>query len=153
MCGRRRRGRRTPEPRGAGDRAVAGRLVARVCGGGLRHGSPDAAGLGASNAFGLAGLYNQARRNGPLPRLSSEQGATVAEWVARGPDFARDGVVRWRCVDLQQRIKQEFAVELHERTIGKLLRKLSFRRLSVRPQHPQSEPEERVVFKAGLPIS
>jgi len=42
---------------------------------------------------------------------------------------------------------------LHERTIGKLLRKLSFRRLSVRPQHPQSEPEEQVVFKAGLPIS
>ena len=105
------------------------------------------------NAFGLAGLYNQARRNGPPPRLSSEQGATVAEWVAQGPDFARDGVVRWRCVDLQQRIKQEFAVELHERTIGKLLRKLSFRRLSVRPQHPQSEPEEQVVFKAGLPIS
>src|SRR3954469_13866218 len=32
----------------AGDRAVAGRLVARVCGGGLRHGSPDAAGLGTS---------------------------------------------------------------------------------------------------------
>jgi transposase len=77
----------------------------------------------------------------------------VAEWVAQGPDFARDGVVRWRCVDLQQRIKQEFAVELHERTIGKLLRKLAFRRLSVRPQHPQSEPEEQVVFKAGLPIS
>jgi transposase len=105
------------------------------------------------NAFGLAGLYNQARRNGPPPRLSSEQGATVAKWVAQGPDFARDGVVRWRCVDLRQRIKQEFAVELHERTIGKLLRKLSFRRLSVRPQHPQSEPEEQVVFKAGLPIS
>ena len=77
----------------------------------------------------------------------------MAEWVAQGPDFARDGVVRWRCVDLQQRIKREFAVELHERTIGKLLRKLSFRRLSVRPQHPRSKPEEQVVFKAGLPIS
>jgi hypothetical protein len=42
---------------------------------------------------------------------------------------------------------------LHERTVGKLLRKLSFRRLSVRPQHPQTKPEEQAVFRAALPIS
>jgi transposase len=98
-------------------------------------------------------LYNQARRNGPLPRLSGEQQAEVAEWVEQGADLARDGVVRWRCVDLQQRIQREFAVELHERTVGKLLHKLSFRRLSVRPQHPQSQPEEQAIFKVGLLIS
>ena len=62
----------------------------------------------------------------------------------------RDGVIRWRCVDLQRRIAEEFAVQLHERTVGKLLRKLSFRRLSVRPQHPQSKPEEQAVFSAAL---
>ena len=101
------------------------------------------------NGFGLAGLSNQARRNGPLPRLSSEQQAKVAEWVEQGADLARDGVVRWRCVDLQQRIKRE----LHERTVGKLLRKLSLRRLSVRPQHPQSQPEEQAIFQVGLLIS
>jgi hypothetical protein len=56
-------------------------------------------------------------------------------------------------VDLQQRIAREFAVQLHERTVGKLLRKLSFRRLSVRPQHPQSEPEAQALFRAGLLIS
>ena len=38
-------------------------------------------------------------------------------------------------------LAQEFAVELHERTVGKLLRKLSFRGLSVRPQHPQGKAE------------
>jgi len=48
---------------------------------------------------------------------------------------------------------REFAVQLHERTVGKLLRKLSFRRLSVRPQHPQTKPEEQAVFRAALPIS
>lgn len=104
------------------------------------------------NASGLDGLYNQARRSGPLPKLSDEQQAKVAEWVEQGPDLERDGVVRWRCVDLQKRIREAFAVELHERTVGKLLRKLSFRRLSVRPQHPQSKPEEQVVFKVGLLI-
>ena len=73
--------------------------------------------------------------------------------MEQGPDLERDGVVRWRCVDLQRRIMQSFGVSLHERTVGKLLRKLSFRRLSVRPQHPQSVSEEQAVFRAALPIS
>jgi transposase len=105
------------------------------------------------NESGLEGLADRPRRNGPQPRLSAEQQAQVAEWVEQGPDLERDGVVRWRCVDLQRRILKEFAVSLHERTVGKLLRKLSFRRLSVRPQHPQTKPEEQVVFRAALPIS
>jgi transposase len=105
------------------------------------------------NASGLDGLYNQPRRNGPPPRLSEEQQAEIAKWVEEGADLERDGVVRWRCVDLKRRIKEKFAVELHERTVGKLLRKLSFRRISVRPQHPQSEPEEQAVFKMALLIS
>src|SRR5689334_6690969 len=80
------------------------------------------------NESGLEGLTDRPRRNGPRPRLSAEQQAQVTEWVEQGPDLERDGVVRWRCVDLQQRILKEFAVSLHERTVGKLLRKLSFRR-------------------------
>jgi len=105
------------------------------------------------NESGLEGLADRPRRNGPQPRLSAEQQAQVAEWIEQGPDLERDGVVRWRCVDLQRRILKEFAVSLHERTVGKLLRKLSFRRLSVRPQHPQTKPEEQAVFRAALPIS
>ena len=101
------------------------------------------------NDSGLEGLFARPRRNGPRPRLSDEQQAKLAEWIEQGPDLERDGVIRWRCVDLQQRIMQEFAVPLHERTVGKLLRKLSFRRLSVRPQHPQSKPAEQVVFRAA----
>jgi transposase len=105
------------------------------------------------NASGLDGLFDRPRRNGPLPRLSDEQKAELAAWVDQGPDLEQDGVARWRCVDLQQKIEQRFAIRLHERTVGKLLRKLSFRRLSVRPQHPQSKPEEQVVFRAALLIS
>ena len=105
------------------------------------------------NASGLNGLYNRPRRNGPLPQLSEEQQAQIAKWVEEGPDLERDGVVRWRCTDLQTRIREEFAIELHERTVGELLRKLSFRRICVRPQHPQSKPEAQAVFKVGLLIS
>jgi len=99
------------------------------------------------NADGLAGLANQLRQNGPRPRLSPEQEVVVAGWVEQGPDLARDGVVRWRCVDLQDRIEREWGISLHECTIGKLLRKLAFRRLSVRPQHPKSDPEAQAVFR------
>ncbi len=100
-------------------------------------------------ADGLAALADLSRQNGPKPRLSSEQEAVVAGWVEQGPDLARDGVVRWRCVGLQERIKREWGINLHERTVGKLLRKLAFRRLSVRPQHPRSDPEVQPVFRAG----
>jgi len=105
------------------------------------------------NAGGLAGLADLPRRNGPRPRLLPEQEATVAEWAEQGPDLGRDGVVRWRCRDLQGRIAREFGVGLHERTVGKLLAKLAFRRLSVRPQHPRSDPEAQAVFRRGSPVS
>ena len=100
------------------------------------------------NASGLDGLLDQPRRDGPLPRLSAEQQAEVEAWGDEGADLKRDGVVRWRRVDLQHRIEQSFGVSLHERTVGKLLHKLSFRRLSVRPQHPKSDPEAQASFQA-----
>ena len=105
------------------------------------------------NAGGLAGLADLPRRNGPRPRLSPEQEATMAEWAEQGPDLGRDGVVRWRCRDLQGRIAREFGVDLHERTVGKLLAKLGFQRLSVRPQHPRSDPEAQAVFRRRSPVS
>ena len=102
------------------------------------------------NAEGLAGLVNR-RAPGPAPRLSAEQEAAVDRWVEQGPELERDGVVRWRCRDLQERIGREFGVGLHERTVGKLLAKLRFRRLSVRPHHPQSDPAAQAAFKGASP--
>jgi hypothetical protein len=41
------------------------------------------------NELGLAGLFDRPRRNGPPPRLSAEQQATLAAWVEQGPAFVR----------------------------------------------------------------
>ena len=103
------------------------------------------------NAEGIAGLSNRPAP-GAEPRLSADQEAEVAEWMESGPDLERDGVVRWRCRDLQERIEREFQVSFHERTIGKLLARLGFRRLSVRPRHPESDVAEQQAFKGALPI-
>jgi transposase len=102
------------------------------------------------NAGGLAGLANR-RSPGPAPRLSAEQEAAVERWVERGPEPERDGVVRWRCRDLRERMEREFGVRFHERTVGKLLAKLRCRRLSVRPQHPESDPAAQAAFKGASP--
>ena len=102
------------------------------------------------NAEGLAGLVNRTVPQRPR-RLVPEQLAELAAWVEAGPDPARDGVVRWRRRDLQSRIEAAFGVTLHERSVGKQLAALGFRRLSVRPQHPKSDPQAQVAFKKTSP--
>lgn len=102
------------------------------------------------NAEGLEGLSNR-RSPGPPPRLSPAQKAELARIVREGPDLAVDGVVRWRRVDLQRRIEARFGVTMHERTVGKQLAALGFRRLSVRPQHPKSDPDAQETFKKTSP--
>ena len=100
------------------------------------------------NAEGLAGLHDRPR-SGRKPRLTPEQIGELDKVVEQGPDPGTDGVVRWRRVDLQAVIVQRFGVQLHERSVGKLLRRLGFARLSVRPQHPSSDPEAQEAFKKG----
>ena len=102
------------------------------------------------NAEGLAGLVNRTVPHRPR-RLAPEQLVELAAWVETGPDPARDGVVRWRRKDLQRRIEASFGVVLHERSVGKQLAALGFRRLSVRPQHPKSDPQAQAAFKKTSP--
>ena len=85
------------------------------------------------NAEGLAGLTNH--RGAPRPRrLDPGQVSEFMAWLEAGPDPAVDGVVRWRRQDLQRRLAARLGVELHERTVGKYLAALGYRRLSVRPR-------------------
>ncbi|MGH6840385.1 MAG: helix-turn-helix domain-containing protein, partial [Methylocella sp.] len=76
-------------------------------------------------ADGLAGLVDRPRP-GRRPRLAEAQLREVAKWLEDGPDRKTDGVVRWRCAGLRDRIAAKFPVHLHERSVGKLLKKLNF---------------------------
>jgi transposase len=80
---------------------------------------------------------------GPKPRRSSEQMAEVARIVEAGPEREKDGVVRWRRVDLKRVIAETFGVDFHERYVGTLLKKLGFSPVSARPRHPARD--ERIV--------
>ena len=79
------------------------------------------------NALGPDGLLDDWTA-GPKPRLSSEPMAEVAGIVEAGPDREKDGVVRWRRVDLKRVIAERFGVDFHERYVGALLKKLGFPR-------------------------
>src|SRR3954464_7493094 len=102
------------------------------------------------NAEGLAGLRDRPR-SGRKPRLTPGQEAELAAAVEQGPDPDRDGVVRWRRIDLKALIETRFAVRLHERTVGKVLRRLGFTRLSVRPTHPKADEAAQEALKKASP--
>ena len=102
------------------------------------------------NAEGLAGLTDRPHTGRP-PSLTAAQEAEIAKIVEAGPDLETHGVVRWRCVDLQKVIAEKFEVDLAERTVGKLLKKLRFTRLSTRPYHPKKDAEAQEAFKKTSP--
>jgi transposase len=84
---------------------------------------------------------------GVEPRLSADKLAELAAIVEAGPDREKDGVVRWRRVDLQRVVKERFGVDYCERYIGTLLKKLGFSHISARPRHPAQHGEIVDAFK------
>ena len=102
------------------------------------------------NAEGLAGLRNRTAP-GARPRLSAEQEREVAELVRKGPDLAEHGVVRWRRIDLSRVIEQRYGVTLAERSVGSLLHRLGFRRISVRPRSPRQDAAAQEAHKKTFP--
>ena len=102
------------------------------------------------NAEGLKGLCNRVAP-GAKPKLSPEQQREVAELVRKGPDLSEHGVVRWRRIDLSRAIEQRYGVKLAERSVGALLRRLGFRRISVRPRCPGQDAASQEAHKKKLP--
>jgi putative transposase len=86
------------------------------------------------NAEGPAGLVDR-KAPGPSPRLNEGQRRALAEMVETGPVPAVHGVVRWRLVDLAQRIWEQFRIAVSPQTVSRELHALGYRKLSARPRH------------------
>src|SRR6202142_1307416 len=127
---------RQPEPAASVAGCGPGWHGPRLGGEDRRNGPPDAARLGPSlQRSGLEGLVDN-WTEGPKPRLSADQLAELAQMIEAGPDREKDGVVRWRRLDLKRVIAERFGVDFHPRYVGKLLKKLGFSHISARPRHP-----------------
>ena len=101
------------------------------------------------NERGPDGLVN-IKAPGRPPTLSKDQMEELGRLVEAGPDPEKDGVARWRCVDLKRVVGARFAVDLSEVSLGRVLRKLGFSHISARPLHPKQDPEAIATFKKKL---
>ena len=105
------------------------------------------------NAAGPDGLIDR-KAPGQPSRLTAVHRAVLVDAVERGPDPAVQGVVRWRVLDLVHWLWEEFAVPVSKQTLSRELRKLGYRKLSVRPKHHAQDPDAIEAFKkGGLPPS
>jgi transposase len=102
------------------------------------------------NDHGLDGLKNHPKTSAPPRKLTPEQEAAVCEWVREGPRLEQHKVIRWRLMDLRDEIARRFGVAMHERTVGKLMARLNFSRVSVRPRHPQQDAAAQDAHKKTL---
>ena len=98
------------------------------------------------NTSGVAGLSSRTSPGRP-PALNEAQMQELKALVLEGPDPERHQVVRWRCIDLRDEIAARWSVNLNERTIGKLLRRLGMTRLQPRPYHPKKDIAAQEAFK------
>ena len=85
------------------------------------------------NAHGPDGLIDR-KAPGQAPRLNDEHRAALAGILESGPIPAVHGVVRWRIIDLCQWIFEEFRIAVSQQTLGRVLRKMGYRKLSARPR-------------------
>lgn len=95
------------------------------------------------NKEGLSGLRNRSKGR-PQRALTPQQEREVDALVAKEPQGAS---VRWRRADVKAEIEKRYGVTLHEASVGRLLRRLGFARLTVRPIHPENDPEAMEAFK------
>jgi transposase len=49
-------------------------------------------------------------------------------------------------------VKERFGVSYQQSSMAKLIKKLGFRRISARPQHPKSDPEIQTEYKKNSKI-
>lgn len=149
------------EARRSKDSAAARRMLALalVLDGASRAVAAQAAGMDRQTLRDWVHRYNERGLDGLVdgwgggrqPLLDTPQTERLAELVRTGPDLSKHGVVRWRRIDLARALQAEFGVTVAERTVGSLLRKLGFRRISARPQHPRQDPSAQEAHKKTLP--
>ena len=102
------------------------------------------------NEEGPDGLID-GKAPGKTPKLNEHQRKALADIVERGPYPSVDGVVRWRLVDLQAWILEEFGITVSETLVSRELKALGFRKLTARPRAHDANELAQGHFKKVSP--
>ena len=133
--------------------------LATIYAGGTRTQAADMSGVGLQivrdwvvrfNADGPAGLLDR-KAPGQPALLDDTHRRALGALIEAGPIPAVHGVVRWRLADLVQWIWEEFQIAVSETTMGRVLNKMGYRKLSARPRHHAQNPEAAAAFKKSSP--
>jgi transposase len=100
------------------------------------------------NRHGLDGLQDQTGR-GSKARLNVDQIQWLRQRIDQGPT-KDDGVCVFHAADIVHIIQQQFGISYSVRQVQRLLRKLGYRYLSGRPEHPKGDEKARSAFKKTL---
>ena len=100
------------------------------------------------NTRGPDGLIN-GKAPGRRPKLTDAQREALVAIVESGPILEIHGGVRWRLIDLAQWLYKEFTVSLDETTVGRVLNKYGYVKLTARPRHHAQDTEALEAFKKG----
>jgi transposase len=100
------------------------------------------------NTRGPDGLIN-GKAPGKRPKLIDAQREALLAIVESGPIAEIHGVVRWRLIDLPQWLYKEFAVSLDKTTVGRVLNKYGYVKLTARPRHHAQDSQALEAFKKG----
>jgi transposase len=99
------------------------------------------------NEEGLGGLCDRPKGR-PERALTPQQEKEVEMMVLAEPEGV---LVRWRRKDIKAEIEKRYDVVLSEVSVGRMLRRLGFCRMSARPLHPKNDPEAVEAFKKTSP--
>ena len=117
------------------------------------------AGSTRTQAADVGGVWLQVVRDwvvrfnadGPAGPAQQHASTCPCRLIKVGPIPAVHGVVRWRLVDLAQWIWEEFRIPVSQTTLGRVLNKMGYRKLSARPRHHAQNPDAAAAFKKISP--
>ena len=105
------------------------------------------------NDGGVDGLKDGVRSGRPKA-LSSDKLASFKARIEAQPDIERDGHTRWRAVDIQKILKEEYGVTYTSLFgVRKLCHALGLSYVTTRPKHPGHDAAAIEAFKKNYPES
>src|ERR1700694_4588136 len=114
---------------------------------GLRAAAARSKDAAASRRMLALALVVEGRTRIEAARAAGMDRQTLRDWVHRYNDHGLDGLKNHPKTSAARR----FGVQMHERTVGKLMARLNFSRVSVRPRHPEQDTAAQDAHKKNLP--
>ena len=105
------------------------------------------------NESGVDGLKDEVRSGRPKA-LPAERISPFKARIAAQPDVKKDGHTRWRAVDIQRVLSEEYGVTYTSLYgVRKLCHALGLSYITARPTHPKHDAEAIEAFKRNSPKS